>query len=101
TAGGDGARGFRPWSCWRSPHQLDRVAYRVGDRVEVGVADVAPPGIVLEGRVAGRMKSDRHIELLQRAPQELAGLIVQILAVDQIQNTDNPDSTKLLDTSTS
>src|SRR5439155_819297 len=28
------------------PHQLDRIADGVGDRLEVGVADVAPPGVV-------------------------------------------------------
>src|SRR2546422_10982731 len=51
------------------PHQLDWIANGMGDRVEVGVPDEAPPGIVLERGVAGRMKSDRHVELLERGPQ--------------------------------
>src|SRR3989441_11578714 len=48
------------------PHQLDWIANGMGDRVEVGVPDEAPPGIVLERGVAGRMKSDRYVELLER-----------------------------------
>src|SRR3989475_7781797 len=65
------------------PQQLDWIANGMGDRVEVGVPDEAPPGIVLERGVAGRMKSDRHVELLERGPQRLARLVVQMLAVDR------------------
>src|SRR4030095_6839510 len=53
------------------PHQLDRIANGMGNRVKVGVPDEAPPGIVLERGVAGRMKPDRHVELTQRTPHRL------------------------------
>src|SRR5207245_7109200 len=79
------------------PHQLDRIANGMGDRVEVGVADEAPAGIVLERGVAGRMKSDRHVELLQGTPQRLARLVVQMLAVDRVRGADDGDGAKLPD----
>src|SRR5436190_3095479 len=78
-------------------HQLDGVANGVRDRVEVRVADVAPSGVVLERRVAGRMKPDRHVELLERAPQRVARLVVQVLAVDRIRGADDRDGAELLD----
>src|SRR5437762_11874400 len=64
-------------------HQLDRIPDGVGDRVEVRVPDIASPGIVLQRGVAGRMKSDRHVELFERAPERLTRFIVQVLAVDR------------------
>src|SRR5262249_59227099 len=42
-------------------HQLDGIADGMGDRVEVGVTDVAAPGVILERAVAGRMEADRHV----------------------------------------
>src|SRR3989449_3535859 len=81
------------------PHQLDWIANGMGDRVEVGVPDEAPPGIVLERGVAGRMKSDRHVELLERGPQRLARLVVQMLAVDRVRGADDGDGAKLPDAS--
>ena len=50
------------------PHQFDRVADRMGDRVEVGMTDIAPSGIILQRRVAGRVEADRHVELFERVP---------------------------------
>src|SRR5262249_56906023 len=70
-------------------HQLDRVADGVGDRVKGRVTDVAPTGVVLERRVASRMEPDRHVELFQRAPQRVARLVVQVLAVDRIRGADD------------
>src|SRR3989449_10848514 len=81
------------------PHQLDWIANGMGDRVEVGVPDEAPPGIVLERGVAGRMKSDRYVELLERGPQRLARLVVQMLAVDRVRGADDGDGAKLPDAS--
>ena len=52
----------------KRPHQLDRVADSVGDRVKIGVTDITSPGIVLECRRAGRMKPDRHVETLELVP---------------------------------
>ena len=69
----------------------------MGDRVEVGVADEAPPGIVLERRVAGGMESDGYVELLQRTPQRLARLVVQVLAVDRVRGTDDSHGAQLPD----
>jgi len=50
------------------PHQLHRIADGVSDRVKIGVSDIAPPGIVLEGSVAGRMIADRHVEPFELVP---------------------------------
>jgi len=50
------------------PHQLYRVADGVRDRMEIGVSDIAPPGIILEGGVAGRMIADRHVEPFELVP---------------------------------
>ena len=50
------------------PHQLDRVAEGVGDRVKIGVPDITSPGIVLERRRAGRMEPDRHVEPFEFVP---------------------------------
>src|SRR5437867_11767652 len=75
------------------PHQLDRIANGMGDRVEVGVADEAPPRIVLERSVAGRMESDRHVELFLRAPQRLDRLLVQMLAIDRARRAGVGDYT--------
>jgi hypothetical protein len=40
----------------------------MGDWVKIGMADIAPPGIVLERGVAGRVEADRHVELFKRVP---------------------------------
>jgi hypothetical protein len=48
----------------------------MGDRVEIGMPDEAPPGIVPERGGAGRMKPDRRIEPLELVPQRLARLVV-------------------------
>src|SRR5262245_54495945 len=77
-------------------HQLHRIANGMGDRVEVGVPDVPSPGVVLERRVAGRMKSDRHVELLQRRPQRLARWVVQMLAIDRVRRADDRHAAGLL-----
>src|SRR4029453_13356109 len=63
------------------PHQLDRIANGVSDRVEVGVSHVAAPGVVLQRAVPGRMKSDRHLGILQGAPKRIAGPAVKMLTV--------------------
>ena len=38
------------------------------DRVEVGVPDIAPPGVVFQRGIAGRMKTDWHIEFFEQIP---------------------------------
>src|SRR5580693_10157795 len=80
------------------PHQLDRVADRMGDRMEIGVPDIAPPGIVPQRSGASRMKPDRHIEPLEFVPEWLAGLVVQMLAVDRVGGADDRDGAQLDDT---
>src|SRR5881409_57219 len=80
-------------------HQLDRIADGVGDRVEVGVADVAPAGVVLERGIAGRMESDRDVELLERAPERLARFVVQVLPADRVRRADDADGAELPDAS--
>ena len=49
-------------------HQLDRVADGMRDRVEIGMPDIAPPRVVLQCGVAGRVKADRHVEFFERVP---------------------------------
>src|SRR5205809_691993 len=69
--------------------QLDRVANGVGDRVDIRVPDVAPPGVVPGRGVDGWMEPDRHAQLLQRVPQRIACLVVQVLAVDRVRRADD------------
>ena len=38
------------------------------DRVEIGVADIAPPGIVLERGIARRVEADRHAQFFEDVP---------------------------------
>ena len=78
-------------------HQLDRVADRMRDRVEIGVPDIAPPGIVLERGVAGRVEADRHVELFERVPQRLDRVVVQMLAVDRVRRADDRDRAQFRD----
>src|SRR5262245_4070121 len=78
-------------------HELDRVANRVGDRVEIGVPDVALPGVVFERGVAGRMEADGHVELFELVPERLARRVVEVLAVDGVGRADHRDGAELLD----
>src|SRR5215467_5594847 len=52
-------------------HQLNRVADRMRDRVEIGVADITPAGVVPERGLAGWMEANRHAEPLDLGPQWL------------------------------
>src|SRR6516165_12263840 len=55
-------------------HQLNRIADRMRDRVEIGVADITPAGVVSQRGLAGWMEADGHAEPLDLGPQRLAGL---------------------------
>jgi hypothetical protein len=61
-------------------HQLNRIADRVRDRMEIGVADITPAGVVPQRSLASRMEADRHGGPLDLGPQWLAGLVVQSAA---------------------
>ena len=61
------------------------------DRVEIGVADITPAGVVPQRGLAGWMKAHRHAEPLDLGPQRLAGLVVQVLPIDRVRGADDRD----------
>ena len=50
------------------PHQLDRVTNGVGNRMKIGVHDIAPSRVVPQRSGAGWMEADRCVQLLELGP---------------------------------